>query len=409
MPQDLKLRSQTDAESIALIEPGLQNSIYYKRPFYAVSDFADEKLKAETQTATIPSGKIVAFEIEKVGTVLDDISLEFTIPALTVPGDGTYIRYQDYGLCHIRDFIDFSYASSRIHRLHRDELFSDYQFFDDEKKRIFEYLDKGNLSAATRNTLALNPQTIRIKLNTPWKGQGNQLPIVSLANKLRIQFELPDAREVIQTDGTKPLSINYSDVRLVYHVGHIPGRERISLANMSLRPDGINTLFTDVNVMKVNIPANALAGVNGYPIELRDFVGPIRHIRGIIRTTEQVDPLSANPQYYEFNPSYLDNLSYHIKANEKSLFELANTETDQVESTMKFYPCGPETNQFYVYWDYVHDDVHCSSGHINMSNFTGSKLYLKRPGAHPDLEITLLAYAWNWTSLKNGNYQRIWV
>lgn len=409
MPQDIKLRANTDAESVALVEPGFNHSIFVKRPHSAVSDFAIEKKEALTPTPEILSSRPFYFDIEKDGTVLDKLSLEFTAPALTIPVDGTYIRYQDYGYAHLKAEIRYLYSNSTVHVVYVDEIWSNYKHLTDEKRNNTELLVKGNLSAAQRNTLALAPQVIRIRLPTPWDGEGNQLAIVSLANKIRITMQFNDVQAVVQTDGTKPtVALNYTNVKLVYKVGHIPGRERIALANMSLRPDGINTLISDVMLSVINVPANGLNNVNGYPIDLRDFVGAVRHIRGIIRTTDQVDSFNPNTAYYEIDTSLLEGLRYRISANEKSLFEETDTTTDQTEYVDDFYPCRADIEQFFVFWDYDATNLHFASGHINLSNFTGSRLYLKRLVNHPPLQITLLGYRWNWTNLKNGNYQKIW-
>lgn len=411
MPQDIKLRANTGAEDVALISPGFRHSIFAKEPHMAVSDFAIEKKEIEAPNGgTVLSSRSVFFDLEKDGTFLSNISLEFTAPALTIPVDGTFIRYQDCGLAHLKQDIRFSYSSSTIYNEYPDELYSEYRFRNDEKQRIFESLTKTNLSAAQRNTLALNPQKIRIPINTPWKGKGNDLPIVALANKIRLTFTFNDVQAVIQTDGTKPIvPLNYTDVKLVYWVGHIPGNERIEASNMTLTPSGCNTMFSDVLYTEVEIPANALNSILGYPIDLKDFVGAVRHIRGFIRDTDQLDPLNANTAYYEFNPAYLNGLTYRIAANERSLFELTATDTDQLEYNDMFYDCGTDTDQFYVFWDVVHSNCHIASGHINMSNFTGARLYLRNNGlVHPTLRIALLGYRWNWTNQKNGNYQKIW-
>ena len=410
MPEDIKLRANTDAESVALIEPGFQNSIFYKRPHMAVSDFAlEKKINTPIAGSSAQSGQNVAFDIEKEGTVIDDVSLQFTIPALTIPVDGTYARYQDCGLAHIFNYIEFIYSSTTLYRLSMDELFSDYQTKNDEKKRIFDVMTKTNLTPAQRNTLATAPQTIRIKLNTLWKGCGNQLALVSLSNKLRIAFRLNDAAAVVQTDGTKPLSLNYTDIRLVYNVGHIPGRERIDLSNMALRPDGVNTMFTDVIMVTKLIRANELNTVNaGYELPLTEAVGAIRHIRGFLRTTEQVSSTTADTAYYEIDTSLLSDFEFEIKGNERRLFERTQYAIDQPEYNDKYYQSGPEQDHFYAFWDVEHDNPHFASGHINLANFAAAKLVMKKYSNHPDLELTLLFYRWNWTNLKNGNYQVIW-
>lgn len=415
MPEATKLQAQTTAEDAALIEVGINNSLFKKRPHRCTTDYAIQEKKLPFVNPTVTSGQEIYFEIDKEGTLLRDLTLVFTAPALTglVTGAPTFARFGDFGglQCLNRDIqISFDYGSSNVHRAWTDQSFSQYLMKNLEGREYDEALLVGERTAAQRNTLALAPQEFRVPLPHPWEGCGNELPICALANKLKIRMTMASAAAAIQTDGVKPASINYTNVYLRYELVHVPGADREALAASTFSQDGRFTLFNDVTRKEVVIPANAMlnpANVYGYPIDLRDFTGAIRNIKGFLRTTTQLDPTLASPAPYEIDPTYL-NLSFQVRANDRVLFEECRPAFEQVEQVQRLYGCPPDIGQIHMFWDADPDNLFFASGHIALANFSSATLYLRSPVAHPELRLTLLAYRWNWTNQKNGNYQRIW-
>lgn len=415
MPEPTKLQAQTTAEDAAIIETGINNSIFKKRSHYAVSDFAFQEKKAELAQATINSGQEFSFEIDKEGTLLDEISLHYTAPALTglVTGAPTYARYGDFGALQNLSYTDpirFTYGSTKVNEVTTDQIFSQYNFMNNEMRTVYERLMGGELTAAQRNTLALNPQEYTVPIPTAWDGDGNQLVICSLANKLKITFRFAPAAQAIQTDGTKPLTIQYSNIYLRYRLAHVSGSEREALAAPTFTEEGVFTLFTDVTKIDFPINANQLNTVNalGLGLDLTDFTGPIRHLTGIIRTSTQMDISQPNPAFYEIDTSYLNTLLFQVRANDKSLFEVTRPNYEQTEQLKKLYDCTPDIQQFYAWWDVDPTNPFCASGHISLANFTNPRMYVRETVNHPALIITIIGTRWNWTNHMNGTYQSIW-
>lgn len=415
MPESTKLQAQTTAEDSALVETGIQNSIFRKRPHHAVSDFAFQEKKAEYAQATVNSGQEFSFEFDKEGTVLDEISLHFTAPTLTglIGGVPTYARFADFGALQClsnSDPVRITYGSTKINEIHPDEIFCRYNFLSNEQRTYYEQLMRGELTAAQRNTLALAPQEFVVPLPTPWDGCGNQLPICGLANKLKITFRFAPAAQAIQTDGTKPLTIGYTDVYLRYRLGHVSGSERQQIVAPTFSDEGVFTLFSDVTRKEEPINANAMNTVNalGLGIDATDFTGPIRHICGLIRESTALDISQPAPAFYEINPTYLNNLVFQVRANDKTLFEPTRPNFEQTEQIKSFFECPPDIQQFYMWWDTEPTSLFCASGHISLANFTNPRVYLRQTANHPALSVTMLAFRWNWTNMMNGTYTSIW-
>lgn len=415
MPEPTKLQAQVTAEDAALIEVGIQNSPFMKRGHYALSDFALQEKKNEVAAPSINSGQEFSFEIDKEGTVISKLSLHYTAPALTglVGGVPTFSRYANFGALQNLSTdqpIRYTYGSSKVMEVHPDQIFSEYCMLENEHQRNIESLLKGELTQAQRNTLALSPQEFVVPLPTPWDGEGNELPICALANKIKLTFRFGPAAQAIQTDGVKPLAIQYTNVYLRYVLGHVSGAERQQIAAPTLGGDGVFTLFSDVT--KINKPALAdslnTANALGLGFDMNDFTGPIRNIKGLIRTQAQMDISTQSPAFYDIDTTFLNQLSFQARANDKSLFEITRPNVEQLLQLDDQYACEGSIRQFRLWWDYKPTIMNCASGHISLANFANPRVYLRYPATHPALDITFLGYRWNWTNTSAGTYQSIW-
>lgn len=415
MPEPTKLQAQVSGEDAALIEVGIQNCPFAKRGHYALGDFALQEKKNEVVSATINSGQAFAFEIDKEGTVLKQLSLHFIAPALTglVTGAPTFARYADFGALQCLSFdspIQYMYGSSKVMEVHPDQIFSDYNLLEPAPKQNNAYLLGGELTQAQRNTKALAPQEFVVKLPTPWDGEGNELPICALANKIKITGRFAPAAQAIQTDGTKPVTIPYTGVYMRYVLGHVSGYDREEIAAPTFDSEGVFTLFSETMRISKPVVADSLNVINGIGLglDLNDFTGPIRQIRGLIRTRTQMDITQQSPAFYEIDTSYLNNLFYQVRASDKSLFEVTRPNFEQLLQLDSQYKCESSIRQIRCWWDYKPTVPDCASGHITLANFNNSRLYLRNTSSHPDLDVTLLGYRWNWSNTVNGTYQSIW-
>ena len=415
MPEATKIQAQTTGEDSALIETGIHNSLFKKRPHKAATDYAIQEKKYIFRPLITTGSELVA-EIHKEGTLLRDITLVLRAPALTglVTGAPTYARYGDFGglQCLNRDVpVTFEYGATNVHRVYTDQIYSQYFYQNNEERAVTEHLIGGERTPAERNTLALATQEFRIPIPTPWEGCGNELKICALASNLRIRFPLASAKAVIQTDGTKPENFNYTEAYLRYELVHMPGVDREEIANATFSQSGEFTLFTDVIRKDFTIPADAMfnaQNIYGYGIDLKDATGTVRNMSGFIRDSTAFDPNLPNPAPYEVNPAYLKNLTFSIRANDRVLFEETRPNFEQVEQVFRLYGCSPDVGQFHAYWDMLPLDTHFATGHLSLANFSSGTLYLRSAISHPEVRVTLLVVRWNWTNQKNGNYQRIW-
>lgn len=408
MPRAEKIRAQTTPEDGPLLETGFANSLYRPQPHAAVSDHVREKVNLQLEDK--PTGRKLIFDIEKQATLIEDLNLFVTLPALAVPGDGTYIRYADFPLWQAIEKITYKYTSNGLTEYTCDKEFSDYRFENDEVQRCIEAYGNGNLTPAQRNTLATAPQSVRMRLPTPWRDIRCHNPIISaLANKIRIEIQLREARDFVQTDGTKPATLTLTDIRLEQQYIHMTGADRAEATSLTLVPDGLSYLFQEEQTVHKTIPANQLGGANPFVVDLNDFDGPIACMTIIVRRESDLDGTSPNTNYYNIDTTLMENMSYFVTSNGISLFEETSAEKELAYYVQKYHKSGPGIEQLLLFWDEVPQAKNTATGHISIGNFSNPKLHIRRPTVNPEaLDLTIIARRHNWLNHQAGNLQKIW-
>lgn len=417
MPAPELLRAQTGPEDGKLFEVGLNNSLFVPVPHQAFTDDVEQKLIYPQQATTF--GFELKFDVEKDSTLLRDLDLVFTPPPLTIPGDGTYIRYSDWLPLAMIESVEWKYAGNNIHKYNSmDIVYSNIKYMSSEHKSIWQYLMLGETSAAERNTYSASPdRPLRCMIPAPWKFNRSSCPIVSsLANKLTCFIKLRQPSYFIQTDGTKPASLQLTNYSFDKRVIHFNGDTRSELAALCNTPEGVAWLFDDVQILKYVIPAGTL-GARDYAIEIRDVEGPVSKIDFILRTTNQTNPTLANTDPYAIDASLLNGLNFKLMSNNMDIKELQNVNVDEPFTQYRYYGCNQETNQFSAQFTELPICENVAGGSINFGNLTNPKVILTStqftntsPSTNPneELELTLLAHRYNWNIEQRGNYQRVW-
>lgn len=410
MPNAEVIRAQTTPEDGALFEIGLRNSIFVPQHHTCFSEDVRQKLVIQSNSKNTGQQLIVPFE--KESTLLEDCDLVLTPPALTVPADGTYIRYVDWLAINIVKLFEWRYGSNTIQTYRPEIIFSDVQYMNDEHKFNETHLLMGDLSAAQRNTYAVAPTPIRIKIPSPWRGIRCHSPLIAgLANKLILQINFNDAGYLVQTDGTKPTSLTFTDIHLDHQNIHTTGALRGEFVGHTLTPTGISYLIQDVQTFDYTIPANSLGAVSDTTIELRDLDGPIPSLSFLLRTSDQLDPTSATVDPLAIDTTYLEGLQYRIVSNSMDLQDPEVMDNDGVYKINKFYNCRYATRQMTMLWTEFPTVENTAAGSLSFGNFTNPRLLLRNAilnGTHPELVLTVIARRWNWIVHQRGNYQKVW-
>lgn len=410
MPHAEIIRAQTTPEDGALFEVGLRHSKWVPQQHICFTD--DVRQKLVTEISSKNTGQQIIHAFEKESTLLEDIDLVLTPPALTVPVDGTFIRYVDWLGIALVDLFEWRYGSNTIATYRPEVIYSDIQYMKNERKFNQTHLLLGDMSAAQRNTYAVAPEPVRVKIPSPWRGLRCHSPLISaLANKLILQVNLADARRIVQSDGTRPLSLTFNNIHLDHQNVHTTGALRGEYTGLTLNPRGLSYMVDDVETFDYAIPANTLNAANDFTIELRDLDGPIHLISVLLRTVSQLDPTNAAVDPYAIDTTYLEGLSYNIKSNGMDIQDPEIMDNDGVYKIDKFWESEFSTRQLTMNWAEYPCEKNTASGSVSFGNFTNPRLILrnaKLAGVHPELVVTVIARRFNWNVHQRGNFQKVW-
>lgn len=410
MPNAEVIRAQTTPEDGALFETGLRNSKFIPQHHICFTD--DIRQKMVTEISQKNTGQEIIFPFEKESTLVEDVDVYFTPAPLALPAGATYIRYVDWLGVAIARLFEWRYGSNTIASYRNEVIFSDIQYLCDEKKFNETHMLFGDLSAAQRNTYALAPTPVRVKVPSPWRGmRSHSVLIAGLANKPNLHIFLNDASRIVQTDGTKPAVLQYSNIHCDRQSIHTTGSLRGEYTGLTLTPQGINYLVTDVLTFDYSIPANSLGANSDTTIELRDLDGPIWMISFLLRTAAQLDPTNADVGPFEIDTTYLEGLLTNVKSNSMDLTDPEYQELDGVYKINKFFDSRYATRQGTFLWAEFPTRKNTASGSLSFGNFTNPRLLLRSNtlnNVHPELVLTVIARRHNWTVQQRGNYQTVW-
>lgn len=406
MPRSEKIRIQTSPEDGILFSSGAQNSLFRRAQAGVFTDFVREK-QVSTKNS-ISAGREVIFDIEKNGTFVEDLVLKWKIGALEIPGDGTYIRLQNFSYSQIEE-IEYKYSSNHIVTYRPDSTWAEYKFKDMEKQLCHESIHSGEMTPAERNTRATAEQTFRYKLPSPWGQCKTHLPLISaLANKLRVTIKFRTPGFIIQTDGTKPSSLTIIEPSIEYQYLHLTAKEREEFTGQTLATKGTSFLFDEFQYFT----KEALAGqINsgGFTIELNDFTGPISKLCILVRRSSDLLQATANTNYYDMDTTLFDGWDYEMESNGLKLFERTSVEQEIANYVEKFYSSPPSIEQIILFWDELPEFKNVASGHLTFSNLSNPKLRLFSDVANTeDITLTMIACRHNWYNHQAGNIMKIW-
>ena len=411
MPNQEVIRAQTTPEDGALFAKGLKNSKWVPQNHVAFTE--DLRQKGVIELGSLRTGTQVVIPFEKTCTLLEDVEIEIDLPALTPAGGATYIRYVDFVILALLQSMKWSYVANNVATYNNVHTFCDIKKLCDEK-RFNEYqLVGGNLSPAARNTFATAPYRLRMLIPTPWQGKRYQAPPISaLASKLTLTIDFASASQIVQTDGTKPASLNF-DANIIFQQIHFTGATRQELTGLTATPNGLNYLVDDIYTVDFDVPANFFKATgNEFVAVLNDIDGPIHEINTLIRTQDQLDATSANVAPYEIDPVYLDGLEYRITSNNMDIADPESQNLDQIRKVQKFYKClRRDTDQIILIWNEFPEMDNCASGSVSFGNFTNPKFFFKNPklaGVHPPLTITVCYRRHNFDVIQRGTFQKVW-
>lgn len=393
-----------------LFTEGLDKSAYQYESWMVWTDWVRDR-KRVLVTSNINYDSEVTFSPEKVGVVLEDVSLNLNFGAVVPAGVGTYARFCDYaGLAAISN-VTVSYSQNTLQRYDSHALFMKCLRDSCWKDGIlYSQQLGGELTPAQRNTLAASPQTFKLYLKPFWwKLTSHLVTISALSQKLNLTIRLATPADFLQTDYTNNATVPLNSIEFVYDVINFTGAEREQRNKLTKTTRGLTYLYEDTHTIKnLNFPA----GQAEYSVKIEGLNLPFTAVYGLFQPTAD---LTTAYQKKLFEPS-LSDINLISEAYLRDGASETHISPKAVGGAKDF---ADIYNKFHLYSKYKKpilffpigfavDLKNANTGSLNAQNINNLTLNLKFTQPLPaNYTATLIFFEHNFMNFQGGEIQRI--
>lgn len=407
------LRINVGAADSSLFTLGKANSFFRYIPWKIQTD----KIRQRDRTfinQNIAFGQTIMYEYLKDGVLLEDTSIDFNLSAVVpVGGGGTFARLVDYaGFAMIRQ-MRLIYAQNQIQLKKNIHYFINHlRDHDIQHREVFEAEVAGELTAPQRNTRAAAPQTLRTYLKPYWYGlAGHSARITALALKIRIELDLCNVEDIVQTDYPGHATLTIQSVKWNYDLINMTGTDRDSFTQDTLTPRGITYLMEDVATSGgyMIIPA----GVTATSLQLQGYTQPFSNLYCLFQKRSQVSTPWGNDPFGVY-PADMDLISYASLNDGETIIEddtsanAVSVVIDFSERWQKKHVIGQWRKPILVFsLAEIADIKNQNTGSLNASNINNFLLNLTFTGAlAEDYVLYPVFIQHNWVNHQAAELQR---
>lgn len=407
------------------------NEDYTKSPFFyrGYSTMPNQWLEKKSITPEVKDvtyGATTEFKIPIQFDKLGAVTLSWTQAALTTTG-GTYRRFADFFPLALIEKIDVICDNTVVFVHYPEKKYIRVQKFVSTEERDAEAACLfGNLSTAQRNTLAASSQDVLYSVPFQFTlAPDRYVEMRALADALTVRITWRRLEQVVQTDGTVPVSA-ISNLKLICNAHHFEAGERNMHVLLTERDHGLVRFHEETVVNPRHstciIPASHFGGggapVSTHKVDLKNMKTDIRGLFFLIRKKANMDPANlAKNLWYE--SSELTNAGVHwIKnfrivsgAGEEIIPWTSAKYNTLIEHIANFYGAPLAGLYFITFASHIMDELN-ASGSYNMNNIQDPQLELELnnfgaggAGAE-DLEVTIIQTRYNTFQTVRGSISR---
>ena len=300
MSNRVALRYNTGAADGSLFTQGYQNSFFKYIPWQVCSDKIRQTQRTSLFASELAFGKKIGIEVEKTGTLLEDLILDLTLAPIVGNGVGTYARVTDVGGLALLPRVEVLYQSNTIQSYDNNALFAQHlRDHDITHRNVFDAGIGYRLSAARRNTRAVNNQKFSVYLKPYWYGMASHCVILTaLANKLKVVATTALPADFIETDYTNGASTSLVSAEFRQSIINTTGTERGDFAMQTFQKPGQTYLIQapyTINYQKIS------AGTQKTTIDLKGVTLPFFAIYFWLQPAAYIDtPFQKKPFSFSF-------------------------------------------------------------------------------------------------------------
>lgn len=401
------IRLNTGAPDGSLFQSGMQHSMFKYQPWQVIADKVRD-IQRNLLTTNVAFGQKVSLELDKTGTLAEDVKVDITIGAIVGAGVGTFARVCDYGGLALVPGVVVSYQQNTIQQYDSQCLFiENARDHDITHRQVFDAGLGGRLTVAQRNTRATAAQTFRTYLKPYWYMLYGHCPILTaLANKLKLTLTLAAPQDFIQTDFTNGATTTLQSVQFQSDVINTVGVDREDFSKATFVSRGLSYLFQDVfSTGYFKVPAGSTKFTN----DLKGLVLPFTAIyAGFQKDSDVSVPYSKKP--FELNPQDLNLITKSIfRDGANTIFEELDGMVDYADRWQKFHSAAQWRFPLISYSpSEIADLKNVNLGSFDAANINNFQHYMEFNAPLPvDYQIFYVFIQHNWVNHQGGELQTV--
>lgn len=366
------------------------------------------------------------FEIPKAATLIEDAVLVLDLPALVGGAGTTFLWYLDHIGYAVISRHRIMFASNQNFQVFKWSFYRRYAtWLNDEKRSAYNELIYGDKTTAQRTALATNGGRLYIELFETFSDDTTQaLPLVSLSQKLRLEFDFEALTNIIQTDSpTTPTQATPFNAALWLTVVHTTGTESNIFYAKSLRPQGIAYMMHEPVMQNADSFANSTSGAE-LRVKITNITRPIQVLYFWLIPDNLINNTGTN-DFFMYNPNppapipngmsaYNPPVAFRIEANGLSIQKQNDVTYNRYHIKQRLHTA--RAGEFILMQSYTlnPEAINAALGYMDYGNLNNPTLYITMGvggtgvfgGAPQSIRVMIEGLDYNFWYLQGGDFSK---
>jgi len=413
----------SDADVQDLID---RNSPWVPRQWIQTPMFVTQDQEYTPSTPVTRIGGQVLFEIPKNMTYIEDMILKVILPPLIGGVGTTFLYWVDFLGFALINQMKVMYSVNTNLQIQKWSFYRKYsKWLENEQKASLDPLIYGNTTTAQRSALAVNGGVLYIPLLLPFREDtSNALPMVTLAQKLKLQFDIEALNNLIVTDSPTQVAQNGQiEYVLLVNAVHVTGSESSNIYNKCQRSQGIGYMIHEPVIQNIDTFANNTSGVE-LRTKIVNISRPIQALYWFIIPDNLINNTGTN-DFFMYNPNpplpippgmaaYNPPVRWRIEANGLTIQDRLDIEYSRWYKSNKYHKAQAGEYLIFQTYSLAPEAINAALGYMDYGNLNNPTLFLTMGvggtgtylGAPQSIRVILEGLDYNFWFFQGGDWNK---
>jgi hypothetical protein len=402
------------------------NSPWVPRQWIQTPMFIMQHQEYSPSTPVTRIGGQVIFEIPKNMTLIEDMVLKVILPPLVGGVGTTFLYWVDFLGFAMMNEMKVMYSNNTNYTVQRWSWYRQYaKWLENEQKAAIDQIIYGNTSTAQRSALAANGGTLYIPLLLPSRvDTSNALPMVTLAQKLKLMFNIEALANLIQTDSPTAVAQNGQiEYSLLVNAIHTTGSESVGFYNKCQRAQGISYMIHEPVIQNVDSFANTTNNVE-LRAKIVNISRPLQIIYWFMIPDNLINNTGTN-DFFMYNPNpplpippgmaaYNPPTQWRIEANGVTIQDRIDIDFVRWYLAQKYHKGQAGEYLLFQTYTLAPEAINAALGYMDYGNLSNPTLFIQMGlggtgtfGGQPQsIRVFLEGVDYNWWFFQGGDFTK---